>query len=530
MCCARARATTLDTEPASLTETPAPEQRHLVLIDGSGFIFRAFHALPPMTRADGTPVNAVFGFANMLAKMLREHVGTHFAVIFDAGRTTFRNRMYDAYKAHRPEPPPELIPQFALVRDATAAFGVPAIELADWEADDLIASYVRAACEAGWRSTIVSSDKDLMQLVREGVGMLDPIKNKPIGRAEVIEKFGVPPEKLVEVQALMGDSVDNVPGVPGIGPKGAAQLVLEHGDLEGVLAAAPAMKPSKKRELLITHAEAARLSRRLVVLADEAPLPLPLEDLGAREPDGPTLSAWLAAMGFRSIVTRLGLTKADAPVPSPSAPTEAPPAPTLPDAPFGPYVCVTTIAELTEWVAEAVAAGLVAMDTETNGLDPMRANLVGFSMATKPGRACYVPLRHELLDPQIPVAAAIEALGPLMMDPSVLKVFHNAKFDIALLTGAGAAHPAPCDDTMLISFAQDAGRHGHGLDELSMLHLGYRPIPYDEVTGTGRARVSVFASAAGPGHRLRRRGFRCGAAAVARVAATPAPGPRAGAL
>ena len=211
-----------------------------MLIDGSGFIFRAYHALPPMTRPDGTPVNAVFGFSNMLAKLLREHVGTHIAVIFDAGRVTFRNRLYEAYKAQRPPAPDDLIPQFALVREATEAFGVPGIELDDWEADDLIAAYAQAAVGAGGQVTIVSSDKDLMQLIRPGVEMLDPIKQKPIGPAEVMEKFGVTPDKMIEVQALIGDLTDNVPGVPGIGPKGAAQLINEFGDVEGVLAAAPA--------------------------------------------------------------------------------------------------------------------------------------------------------------------------------------------------------------------------------------------------------------------------------------------------
>ena len=280
---------------------------HLILIDGSGFIFRAFHALPPMTRPDGTPVNAVFGFTNMLAKLLREHVGTHIAVIFDAGRLTFRNRLYGAYKAHRPPPPEELIPQFALIREATEAFRVPAIELADWEADDLIAAYAVAAEAAGGQVTIVSSDKDLMQLIRPGVAMLDPIKQKPIGPAEVMEKFGVTPDKMVEVQALIGDSTDNVPGVPGIGPKGAAQLINEFGDVEAVLAAAPAMKPSKRRDVLIEHADKARISRELVKLRADAPLPLPVEKLLACEPDRPRLAAWLRAQGFRSVVSRLGL-------------------------------------------------------------------------------------------------------------------------------------------------------------------------------------------------------------------------------
>jgi DNA polymerase-1 len=478
---------------------------HLILIDGSGFIFRAFHALPPMTRPDGTPVNAVFGFTNMLAKLLREHIGTHIAVIFDAGRLTFRNRLYDKYKAQRPEPPAELIPQFALVREATIAFGVASIELADWEADDLIASYALAATQAGGRATIVSSDKDLMQLIRDGVDMLDPIKQKPIGAAEVMEKFGVPPSKLIEAQALMGDSVDNVPGVPGIGPKTAAQLVAEFGDLEGILAAAEGMKPSKRRDLLIAHADAARLSRQLVILREDAPLPMKLEELIARPLDRATLGGWLAAQGFRSIIQRLGLEEGKPPTPvsqgqlpaaAPPSPAQGqlfapPPAPELPSVPtggFGPYDCVTTAAALSTWIAEARAAGVVAIDTETDGLDATRANLVGFSMATAPGRACYVPLAHVGAE-QVETAAAMALLAPLMTDISVMKVFQNAKFDLMVLTRAGAPMADPIDDTMLISYAQEAGAHGHGMDELSSLHLGHSPISYDSVTGTGKGRL-----------------------------------------
>jgi DNA polymerase-1 len=415
MCSTKARATTADIDAAAPPQASAAASSvsppiHLILIDGSGFIFRAFHALPPMTRPDGTPVNAVFGFTNMLAKLLKDHVGTHLAVIFDAGRLTFRNRLYDLYKAQRPDPPAELIPQFALVRDATAAFGVPAIELADWEADDLIASYARDISARGGRTTIVSSDKDLMQLIRPGVDMLDPIKQKPIGAAEVMEKFGVTPDKLIDVQALMGDSVDNVPGVPGIGPKNASQLINEYGDLERVLAQAPAMKPSKRRDMLIAHAEAARLSRVLVTLREDAPLPLPVEQLGAREPDRAKLARWLLDQGFRSTMLRLGLDEASAPkaatLPKPGqgslaldGPLTAPASPASPAAApaplsssgFGPYECVTTIAALQEWVAVATRAGVVAVDVETDGLDPMRANLVGFSLATEAGRSCYVP-------------------------------------------------------------------------------------------------------------------------------------------
>jgi DNA polymerase-1 len=494
-------ATTTATEVATPAAPASPASPHLILIDGSGFIFRAFHALPPMTRPDGTPVNAVFGFTNMLARLLKDHVGTHFAVIFDAGRLTFRNRLYDRYKAQRPQPPDELIPQFALVREATAAFGVPAIELADWEADDLIASYARAVSQAGGRTTIVSSDKDLMQLIRPGVDMLDPIKQKPIGPAEVMEKFGVPPSRLIEVQALMGDSVDNVPGVPGIGPKGAALLIGEYGDLEGVLRAAPAMKPSKRRDALIEHAAAARLSRELVTLRDDAPLPLPLAALAAREPDRATLAAWLREQGFRSTLLRLGLEEASV---TPGQPSPPAPVPSAPAVPFGGYDCVTTLARLQTWIAEATDIGCVAVDTETDGLDAMRANLVGFSLATAPGRACYVPLRHEARVPQlaldttsaaqqalqqIPVGDALAALAPLLDDPSVLKIFQNAKFDLMILSQAGLSVAAPLDDTMVISFAQEAGAHGHGMDELSALHLGHTPITYDAVTGTGKARL-----------------------------------------
>jgi DNA polymerase-1 len=486
----------IDTLPEVETPAPAAAPLHLVLIDGSGFIFRAFHALPPMTRPDGTPVNAVFGFTNMLAKLLKEHVGTHIAVIFDAGRLTFRNRLYDAYKAHRPPPPEELVPQFPLVREATEAFGVAAIELADWEADDLIAAYAHSVADAGGQVTIVSSDKDLMQLIRPGVGMLDPIKQKPIGPQEVMEKFGVTPDKMIEVQALIGDPVDNVPGVPGIGPKGAAQLINEYGDLETVLASAPAMKPSKRRDCLIEHAEKARISRELVRLRTDAPLPLPLESLVEHQPDPVRLRTWLGQQGFRSVISRLGLEAAGQPAAPATTPVQtdlafAPPpvSPAQGGEPFGPYETVTTADALARWVADINACGRFALDTETDGLDAMRAGLVGLSLAVAPGKACYVPLRHELLDTQLPLPAVIQALGPVLTDPSVLKVFQNAKFDMMVLHRAGFPWAAPFDDTMLISYAQEAGLHGHGMDELSALHLGHHPIAYDEVTGTGRNRI-----------------------------------------
>ncbi len=471
-----------------------PNAPHLVLIDGSGFIFRAFHALPPMSRPDGTPVNAVFGFTNMLARLLKDHVGTHFAVIFDAGRYTFRNRLYEGYKAQRPETPPELAPQFALVKEATEAFGVPAIELSDWEADDLIASYARAATECGGTAIIVSSDKDLMQLIRPGVAMQDPMKNKPIGLAEVMEKFGVGPDKLIDAQALIGDSVDNVPGVPGIGPKGAAQLINDHGDLEAILAAAPTMKPSKRRDLLIEHAEKARISRILVTLRDDAPLPLPIEALVMRDSDPAKLIAFLLAQGFRSTIGRLGLDKHVPASAVPAAPVQDA-AVVRSDAPgFGPYETITTLEALQVWIDAARLSGIVAVDTETDGLDALRANLVGISLATAPGRACYIPVRHiatleALIPQQLTAHQAIDALAPLLVDPAVLKIFQNAKFDLLILGRAGAPDATPLDDTMVISFAQDAGAHGHGMDELSTLHLGHTPISFDSVTGTGKGRL-----------------------------------------
>ncbi len=458
---------------------------HLVLVDGSGYIFRAFHALPAMTRPDGTPVNAVYGYTSMLARLLREHTGSHLAVIFDAGRATFRNRIYDQYKAQRPEPPPELIPQFALVREATAAFNVPAIELQDWEADDLIAAYAAAAEAVGTRVTIISSDKDLMQLVRPGVTMLDPIKNKPIAAPEVVEKFGVGPEKMIDLLALMGDAVDNVPGVPGIGPKTACQLLTEYGDLEAVLAAAPAMKPSKRRETLITFADQARLSRELVALRADAPLPVPLDTLAVKGADREALSTWLHAQGFRSIALRLGL-EGGALAEDPAAPEE----PRV--AAFGPYACLTTAEQIAPWIAAAQAGGQVVLQVALEG-----KRLAGLALATEPGQAAYIPLAHQgdlerqVVQPDLPAVQAL--LDPLLADPAVLKIFHDAKAARHALDAAGFGPAVAVDDVMLISYAQEAGAHAHGLPDLARLYLAHTPPDLDSVTGTGRARLPFAA-------------------------------------
>jgi DNA polymerase I len=481
-----------------------PGERHLILVDGSGYIFRAYHALPPMTRPDGTPVNAVFGFTNMLSQFLLRHAASHIAVVFDAGRNTFRNQIYAEYKAHRPDPPPELVPQFGLIRDATDAFGVARVEHEGFEADDLIAAYAKAFEATGGHVTIVSSDKDLMQLIRPAVQMLDPMKQKPLRAPEVMEKFGVTPDKVVEVQALAGDATDNVPGVPGIGIKTAAQLINEYGDLETLLARAGEIKQPKRREALLENAELARISRRLVALDDNAPLPLDIAALEAKAPGDGKLEAFLRTQGFRSILARMGFGETSGAPHRGVSRATAPEAPTA-EAPnvaaaFGPYDCVTDEATLARWVALAREAGVVGVDTETDSLDARRANMVGFSLAIAPGRACYVPIRHgsvgDMLSAPAPAQIAPEAafalLGPLFADAGVLKIFQNAKYDLEVLARAengGCADIGPIDDTMVLSYTMEAGRHGHGMDELSVLHLGHQPITFDEVTGTGKARL-----------------------------------------
>lgn len=509
------------------TDTPAPapagDGSGLYLVDGSGFIFRAFHALPMLNRPDGTPVNAVLGFSNMLLKLLADLKASAVAVVFDSKRLNFRNDFYPDYKAHRPEPPEELKPQFALIREATEAFCLPCLELEGYEADDLIATYARLAVEAGREVTIVSSDKDMMQLVRPGVRMLDPLKNKPIGPDEVFEKFGVAPDKVVDVQALAGDSVDNVPGVPGIGVKTAAQLITEYGDLESLLARAGEIKQPARRQKLIDYAEQARISRRLVLLDDHAPPPKPLEELRVREPDHQKLIDFLKAQGFRTIVGRVeaemrkdgtiadgaaaspapaaaSTTASPAPAPAGKAPSRSAPGPDVEKR----YELVQDLGALAAWVERARATGVLAVDTETDGLTPATATLVGISLATEPGLACYIPLAHKAANaaaagelsfdtaeapPQIPVADVMAALRDVLEDPSVLKIGHNFKFDHQLFARHGV-RVAPVDDSMLISYVLEGGAHGHGMDELAELHLAYTPIPFKEVCGTGRNQIT----------------------------------------
>jgi DNA polymerase-1 len=486
----------------------SPETRppHLTLIDGSGFIFRAYHRLPPLTDPEGTPVGAVFGFTSMLWNLIeaarKSPEDDYLAVILDAGKRSFRNEIYPDYKANRPEPPEDLVPQFPLIRDAVNALGVPCIEKPNFEADDLIASYAEAAMAAGMTVTIVSSDKDLMQLVRPGLTLLDTMQNRRFGEAEVQEKWGVPPGSLAEVLALMGDSVDNVPGVPGIGPKTAAELVNQYGTVEGVLASLDQVKRPKLRENLELHAEAARMSRVLVELKRDMPLEPPLEALKLDHHENPELlAAFLARHGFRSLLAKLGELGRTAAT-TIARPKEETDADSAPEAPFDldRYETVTTADRLDWWLTEARRRGLVAFDTETTSLDALQADLVGFSLALEPGLACYVPLAHVsghglLAEPvaQLPLAAALPGLKALLEDPSVLKVGQNLKYDM-LVMARHAVRIAPFDDTMLLSYALAGGMPGgHGMDELAARHLGHTPVPFSEVAGQGKSFIGFAA-------------------------------------
>jgi DNA polymerase-1 len=543
---------------------------HLFLVDGSGYIFRAYHALPPLTRkSDGLPVGAVSGFCNMLWKLMQNardtDVGvtpTHFAVIFDYSSKTFRNEMYGEYKANRSAPPEDLVPQFGLIREATRAFELPCLEMEGFEADDLIATYARLACEAGGDTTIISSDKDLMQLVGPTVSMYDPMKDREIGVSEVIEKWGVPPEKMVDLQALMGDSVDNIPGVPGIGQKTAAQLLEEYGDLDTLLSRASEIKQNKRRETIIENADKARLSRELVRLKDDVPGVEPLDALVLQPPNGPRLISFLKAMEFSTLTRRvaeatgtdaaeveaaavkveagaeahgpdLGDGDTDGAISPLSGESRSPAsqratpvagevpngAPGRPEAGLSPstlakaradaamadkidrssYVTILDLPTLRSWIAEAREAGIVAFDTETTSLDPMQAELCGFSIATRPGRAAYVPLIHRsgegdllgggLVEGQIPIREALSEIKGLLEDRTVLKVAHNLKYDLVVMNRHGI-DVAPYDDTMLMSYVADAGTGGQGMDALSERWLGHVPIAFKDVCGSGKGMIT----------------------------------------
>ncbi|KAB2681800.1 MULTISPECIES: DNA polymerase I [Brucella/Ochrobactrum group] len=533
---------------------------HLFLVDGSGYIFRAYHALPPLTRkTDGLPVGAVSGFCNMLWKLLKDArntdvgvVPTHFAVIFDYSSKTFRNELYPDYKANRTAPPEDLIPQFGLIRQATRAFNLPCIEKEGFEADDLIATYARLAEEAGGDVTIVSSDKDLMQLVTPSVSMYDSMKDKQISIPEVIEKWGVPPEKMIDLQSLTGDSTDNVPGIPGIGPKTAAQLLEEFGDLDTLLARASEIKQNKRRENILAFADQTKIARQLVTLKNDVPLDVDLDGLVLEPQNGPKLIGFLKAMEFTSLTRRVAeatdtdasavepchvetswgadASTADLHGPDMDVPSKVDGEVTVvavtatvtvstTEAGYRPaelaekraeaartqkidtsaYTCIRDIATLKLWLAEAVETGLLAFDTETTSVDPMQAELVGFSLALAPGRAAYIPLQHKsgagdllgggMVEGQIPLGEALAALKVVLEDASVLKIAQNMKYDWLVMRRYGI-NTVSFDDTMLISYVLDAGTGSHGMDPLSERWLGHTPIAYKDVAGSGKSAVT----------------------------------------
>ncbi|WP_312526870.1 DNA polymerase I [Paracoccus sp. (in: a-proteobacteria)] len=501
------------------TEGQFGKGSHLHLIDGSAFIFRAYHALPPLTRkSDGLPIGAVAGFCNMLWKYIQDASGadapTHAAVVFDHSSKTFRNDIYPEYKANRPELPEDLRPQFPLTRAATRAFNIACIEQEFYEADDIIATLACQARAAGGTATIISSDKDLMQLIGDGVDMLDPMKNKTIGPDEVFEKFGVGPDRVVDIQALAGDAVDNVPGAPGIGIKTAALLINEYGDLETLLARAGEIKQPKRRQVLIDHAEQIRISKQLVQLDCDTPVEFTLESLEVKEPNHQELLDFLSEMEFRTLVNRVAdRFGAEAPAvkitPAAVAPATPQAAPKLPAISTDGYVLIRDAATLSAWIDEITALGMVAIDTETTGLDEMEADLVGISLCIGAGRAAYVPLGHvdgtqdlftsrQVSEGQMPVSEALSLLKPMLEDGAVLKIGQNIKYDWKILARHGVKYlggvpirMAPLEDTMLMSFALNAGGGiGHGMDALAEAHLDHKCIPIKDLIGSGKSQIT----------------------------------------
>lgn len=490
-----------------------PADDEIFLVDGSGYIFRAFYAVPQnLTNPQGVPVGAVLGFCNMMVKLLKDLQAPFVAVIFDAARKNFRYDIYADYKANRSETPPDLIPQFGLIREATRAFGLPALEMEGFEADDLIATYAREALRQGKKVTIVGSDKDLMQLMREGVRIYEPIKGRYLSADDVMDKFGVVPQKVPDVQALVGDSSDNVPGVPSIGAKTAAQLINEFGSLEELLARLDEIKQPKRRDVLTENREIALISKQLVTLRDDVPLPIAIAEMHTHDLNTPELAAFLTAQGFKSVLTRLGQDAAASPRAIPtqaeihddSAPhgDDNPEAASLPPVADNKYELIQDTDALRTLLARAYETGTLAVDTETTDLTPAKAKLVGICLSAEPGRGYYMPLGHTaapqdlLAAPettgdliQIPVEEAIAILKPVLEDPRVLKIGHNMKYDWQMLAKQGVRMD-PVDDTMLMSWLLAGGNRGHGMDELAELLCGHKTITYEEVTGKGRKQVT----------------------------------------
>ena len=480
---------------------------HLHLIDGSAFIFRAYHALPPLTRkSDGLPVGAVSGFCNMLNRYIEDNNGpdapTHVAVIFDHSSHSFRNDIFDGYKANRPPAPEDLVPQFPLTREATKAFNIACEEMEGFEADDMIATLACQARDAGGRVTIISSDKDLMQLVGDGIEMYDAMKNKRIDREGVFEKFGVYPDRVIDVQSLAGDSVDNVPGAPGIGVKTAAALINEFGDLDELLSRAVEIKQPKRRQTLLDHSEQIKLSRELVTLDCNTPLTFALEDLEFRAPIPGQLLDFLTKMEFRTLTKRIAQ-KVELEIPTTDN-LDTPITNNISEKiPFDSanYEYIKTADQLQTWVHKIYETGYVAIDTETTSLNDMLAELVGISLATEIGSACYIPIGHkegqdddlfdnfQLVEGQLDLEYVLDCLRPVLTDDSILKIGQNIKYDAKVLSRYGI-EVTTFDDTMLLSYAMHGGLHNHGMDALSERYLDHSPISIKTLIGSGKSAIT----------------------------------------
>ena len=467
---------------------------HFYLIDGSGYIFRAYYALPPLTRkSDGLPTGAVSGFCSMLFKLLEDsksnenkHKPTHFAVIFDSARKTFRNEIYSDYKANRSEAPDDLAPQFEYIRKSVLAFNLPSVDLVNYEADDLIATYVDQILKKGAKVTIVSSDKDLMQLFKNKVRIFDPMKNKFISEEDVQNKFGVDPSKVIDVQALAGDSSDNVPGVPGIGVKTAAELINKYGNLEKLLKSAHEIKQNKRRETLIENKDKALISKQLVTLKHDAPVNINLSEFKLKEIDKDKLFKFLREMEFNRLLSS-AISKYGEPDLE-GIKNETVSKKTLNSINKKNYHLIKDLKEIDDWINEAEEVGEVAVDTETSSLDPHQADLIGVSLSSKIGKACYMPLGHES-PKNLNKELVLKKLKPLLEDSSIKKIGQNIKFDFIVLFKHGITI-STMEDTMLMSYVLDAGKNRHNMDSLSEIHLNHKTIAFKDLVGTGKKEIN----------------------------------------
>ena len=467
---------------------------HFYLIDGSGYIFRAYYALPPLTRkSDGLPTGAVNGFCNMLFKLLEDSKSennlqkpTHFAVIFDAARKTFRNEIYSDYKANRSDPPEDLAPQFEYIRKSVIAFNLPSVDLINYEADDLIATYTQQILEKGAKVTIVSSDKDLMQLYKKDVRIFDPMKNKFITPEDINNKFGVDPKKVIDVQALAGDSSDNVPGVPGIGVKTAAELINKYGTLEKLLDKANEIKQNKRRETLIENKDKAIISKKLVTLKKDVPIKISLKDFKLQEIDKDKLYKFLREMEFNRLLSSVISTYGEPKLSSQNIDSNA--KEKQQTISKKNYYLIKDVNEIDKWLQEAEEVGELAIDTETSSLDAHQADLVGISLSTKIGKACYIPIGHKSKG-CLKNELVIKKLKPLLEDKSVKKIGQNIKFDFIVLYKQGIKMSS-MEDTMLMSYVLDAGKNRHNMDTLSEIHLSHKTISFKDLVGTGKKEIN----------------------------------------